>query len=213
MLHQSSMLTLSLRSSAWQGFFLFCLVIFLNTGQAAAGLEQYTYDALGRLATITYPNGSTIAYAYDAAGNRKTTGPIYVPPPPPPATYTDNFTLVQGTLATTGPMVYGYATNLSGASLSPAQLSGGKTITNFIDLKVPPAFAFLQTVLAISGFSADPTKTWLVSATAGSSNRTGANASSYSYSGGLATWIWSSPAFPAMGFTGSGAIACSVVHK
>lgn len=30
----------------------------------------YTYDALGRVVTVTYPNGSTITYSYDLAGNR-----------------------------------------------------------------------------------------------------------------------------------------------
>lgn len=30
----------------------------------------YTYDALGRVKIVTYPDGSTVAYDYDAAGNR-----------------------------------------------------------------------------------------------------------------------------------------------
>lgn len=30
----------------------------------------YSYDALGRIVTVTYPSGATITYTYDAAGNR-----------------------------------------------------------------------------------------------------------------------------------------------
>lgn len=40
---------------------------------AHAGSVSYAYDALGRLATVVYNNGTsttTIAYSYDAAGNR-----------------------------------------------------------------------------------------------------------------------------------------------
>jgi YD repeat-containing protein len=33
--------------------------------------ESYTYDALGRVQKVTYSNGATVAYTYDAAGNRK----------------------------------------------------------------------------------------------------------------------------------------------
>ena len=32
---------------------------------------SYGYDALGRLVSATYSNGTTITYAYDAAGNRQ----------------------------------------------------------------------------------------------------------------------------------------------
>ena len=39
----------------------------------ASGIT-YTYDALGRLITLTYDNGTKITYAYDAAGNRTTQG-------------------------------------------------------------------------------------------------------------------------------------------
>ena len=38
--------------------------------EAAAETVAYTYDALGRIATVTYDNGATITYTYDDAGNR-----------------------------------------------------------------------------------------------------------------------------------------------
>lgn len=37
-----------------------------------AGTEAYTYDALNRLTNITYPNSDTVAFTYDANGNRLT---------------------------------------------------------------------------------------------------------------------------------------------
>lgn len=36
----------------------------------AADSATYTYDALGRLTQVTYANGTTVQYSYDAAGNR-----------------------------------------------------------------------------------------------------------------------------------------------
>ena len=41
--------------------------------QTFAGSVNYTYDTLGRLATLVYSNGvttTTVTYTYDAAGNR-----------------------------------------------------------------------------------------------------------------------------------------------
>jgi len=41
--------------------------------QSFAGSVNYSYDALGRLATLVYSNGvatTTITYSYDATGNR-----------------------------------------------------------------------------------------------------------------------------------------------
>lgn len=53
--------------------FLACLLIpFLaaNYGSACADTVSYEYDALGRLKTVTYSDGSVIAYTLDPAGNR-----------------------------------------------------------------------------------------------------------------------------------------------
>lgn len=36
----------------------------------AAGSVSYTYDSLSRVTSVVYPDGTTVAYTYDAAGNR-----------------------------------------------------------------------------------------------------------------------------------------------
>jgi YD repeat-containing protein len=52
-------------------FALLALAIGLACASpAAAGTTAYTYDALGRVATAVYPNGTTVVYHYDSAGNR-----------------------------------------------------------------------------------------------------------------------------------------------
>jgi len=46
------------------------LFSFVVSSYAVAGTESYSYDALGRLSTVTYPDNSEVVYKYDAAGNR-----------------------------------------------------------------------------------------------------------------------------------------------
>ncbi|HEY2033149.1 MAG TPA: RHS repeat domain-containing protein [Rhizomicrobium sp.] len=47
------------------------LVGFLMIVSASADAATiFTYDDLGRLASVTYDNGMQIIYTYDAAGNR-----------------------------------------------------------------------------------------------------------------------------------------------
>lgn len=66
------------RAPSWNRAGLFargaCVGLLMLGGLAAhAGSVSYSYDALGRLATVIYNNGTattTISYSYDAAGNR-----------------------------------------------------------------------------------------------------------------------------------------------
>ncbi|NDZ15622.1 hypothetical protein C7T35_17180 [Variovorax sp. WS11] len=48
-------------------------LLLLGAGSSHAGTVSYGYDALGRLASAVYSNGSSvtaITYGYDAGGNR-----------------------------------------------------------------------------------------------------------------------------------------------
>lgn len=49
---------------------IFLLGLLVASPAAFAGDETYTYDASGRLHTVTYADGSTTTYTYDPAGNR-----------------------------------------------------------------------------------------------------------------------------------------------
>lgn len=48
------------------------LMLGASAGESALGADQTTfnYDALGRLQSVTYQNGTTVVYTYDPAGNR-----------------------------------------------------------------------------------------------------------------------------------------------
>ena len=43
---------------------------FISLASFAQDTVSYTYDALGRLTSVTYSSGTVITYSYDAAGNR-----------------------------------------------------------------------------------------------------------------------------------------------
>ena len=47
------------------------MAICASRAEAATNVK-YTYDALGRVTSIAYDNGTTVYYLYDAAGNRIT---------------------------------------------------------------------------------------------------------------------------------------------
>jgi uncharacterized protein RhaS with RHS repeats len=58
-------------------------VVLAAAVPAEAGTISYTYDQLGRLSQVAYPNGAIIRYLYDANGNRTSyvvTGSANPPP-------------------------------------------------------------------------------------------------------------------------------------
>jgi len=65
------------------------LTLGVLAGAPALATDQftYTYDALGRLHSVTYQNGGSVTYTYDAAGNRtqvtNTAGSASSGPPTP----------------------------------------------------------------------------------------------------------------------------------
>ena len=56
------------RTALFIGTALLCAS--LASGAVADGGVTYTYDALGRVITATYANGTVVTFSYDAAGNR-----------------------------------------------------------------------------------------------------------------------------------------------
>lgn len=60
------------------------LLVPLFRGAGALADSQYRYDALGRLIEAKLSDGTTIAFSYDAAGNRIQVDSTGGPPPPPP---------------------------------------------------------------------------------------------------------------------------------
>jgi hypothetical protein len=81
-------------------------------------------------------------------------------------------------------------------SSSLAKTNDGYTFTGFYDrIKTGKASGYQNTMLLVSGFSADPGAGWLNSAVAGSVTFFG-SAATYSYANGQATWVWTTgPAF------------------
>jgi YD repeat-containing protein len=57
----------------WFGAFGIVLTLPFTAQQALA--DTYTYDAQGRVSSVTLPSGAVTYYCYDAAGNRTYVGP------------------------------------------------------------------------------------------------------------------------------------------
>jgi YD repeat-containing protein len=55
---------------ALAGLALGASVLGPSSAEAANGSVVYTYDALGRVTTVSYDTGIIIIYTYDANGNR-----------------------------------------------------------------------------------------------------------------------------------------------
>ena len=97
-----------------------------------------------------------------------------------------------------------------GGSMAPTTTSNGYTYQAFFDSQysIQAGEGYKSTQLLISGFTADPGQAWLTSATAPGATLTG-SAATYSYTGGVATWRWTTGPY----FGGSGSFTCTIVHK
>jgi len=49
---------------------LACVLLGLGSLLTTAKADTYTYDAQGRLTSVTYTAGGSVTYTYDDAGNR-----------------------------------------------------------------------------------------------------------------------------------------------
>ena len=61
---------MSIRNRAMVACAAALATLLLASTPTAQEAVQYGYDALGRVVTVTYGNGTVITYAYDPAGNR-----------------------------------------------------------------------------------------------------------------------------------------------
>jgi hypothetical protein len=111
----------------------------------------------------------------------------------------------------------GYINSLSLGSYSPTGLTGGAAMAALYDSESgtsPPACGNLSraAVLRISGFSINPGQAWIASVACNGIAKTGASASSFNYSSGVAVWTWSS-SFNLIGHPSGANVSCSVVHN
>ena len=103
----------------------------------------------------------------------------------------------------------GFNTTRGIGSMNPTTTSNGFTYKSFADLAPPGSGKYNQTTFAVAGFTSDPGKGWLVSASVDGHTETGASATySFVASTGQAVWGWTNgPILPS-----SGTYTCTIIH-
>ena len=118
------------------GGFLAVVALGLCGAPASAGNINYTYDNLGRVVSASYPNGQSIVYAYDQAGNR-TAQAIGAGSNVPPIAMNDLTTTALNTPKSLDPRVNDGDPNNDGLTISGASngahgtvsVAGGASVT------------------------------------------------------------------------------------
>jgi len=113
----------------------------------------------------------------------------------------------------------GYTGSGGIGSYSPTGLTGGKTVVSLYDVNVvagpfcntTPFIYSHNSTLRVSGFSIDPGQAWITSVTCNGIAKTGVSASTFTYSGGNATWGWSSD-FNLISKSSGTNVGCTISH-
>ena len=149
------------------------------------------------------PGGSTISVqvkAVNAGGVGPSSSTSFA------TDYSDTPSIVIGNISP------GYSTGFNTpnayGSMTPTTTSDGYKYYGFYDAIPILTGTYKGTYFMASGFSADPGQAWLYSASIAGSTRVGASAI-YSYSGGIASWEWTTGAI----FPASGTYTATIVHK
>ena len=94
----------------------------------------------------------------------------------------------------TGPhslLLYGYIKSRPMGSYSPSVITGGEVLSEVYDQDNAGCKLVTGSTVSVSGFSADPGRTWLTSITCNGVTLNQSGAVRFFFAGGTATWEWS----------------------
>lgn len=188
------------------------LLVAMLQGLPAASWSagvQYDYDALDRLKKVTYEDGSTVEYTFDASGNRKTV--VTAAGGGGGGSSTDSFTFTgMPWTAMDGAFIEGYYFSVPPGSLNPTDTtSDGMVILGLSRISWDQVTA--ETYLWVMTGWAEPYESWFqsLSLTGGPSASLDASTAWTMCDSGQCWWAWWEA--PDVSFEGTGTL--EIVHN